>query len=36
VGVIVPDEGHWSTRRPVARRIREGIETVRGWIITLS
>lgn len=33
VGVIVPDEGHWSRKRAVAKIIQRHIEGL-GWILT--
>jgi hypothetical protein len=35
VGVIVPDEGHWSSKTAVAGRISGRIQLL-GWIINLS
>lgn len=35
VGVIVPDEGHWSNRRTIAQRIQRRIETC-GWSVYIG
>jgi hypothetical protein len=36
VGVIVPDEGHWSARLATVDRILKRIEASRGWTIAIG